>query len=337
MTFFLISTLNRYFCRYFLFWFIVCLTVILCIVSLFEGIELLRRAMSKPNISLSLIGEMVLLKLPSHINTLLPFVSFFSVTLSLWRLNQNRELLVARAAGLSVWQLIMGLTIAVLFLQGIYLFIINPVGAAMIGRYNRLEETYFTKGNHSLTVSSNGLWLCENKGDERAIIHAQNFNIKDNWFKNITFYNFDKDGQFTSRHDAKKGSLEEDEWKLTTVSLWSKENDKSQFYPFLSRSATVSLDKIEENYAAPETLSFWQIPDFIHALKKTGLSTRRYEVYWHKQVAKGGVNDSPNFLGCFVLSLSKTVPSRVFFSRGWHFMWVRDLFFKRYCLRFGYG
>ena len=296
MTFFLVSTLNRYFCRYFLFWFVVCLAVILCIVSLFEGIELLRRAMAKPDVSLSLIGEMVLLKLPSHINTLLPFVSFFASTLSLWRLNQNNELLVARAAGLSVWQLIGGLNIAVLFLHVVYLVVVNPIGAAMIGRYGRLEETFFSKGSHSLTVSVNGLWLCENKGQERSIIHAKNFDLNKNWFENITFYNFDKDGQFTGRHDAKKAILEDGEWKLTGVSLWSKESEQSQFYPSLSRPATVSLDKIEENYAAPETLSFWKTPDFIKTLKQTGLSARRYELYWHKQLAKGGLMVSLSFL-----------------------------------------
>ena len=245
--------------------------------------------MAKPDVPLSLIIEMVVLKVPSHINTLLPFVSFFAIILSLWRLNQNQELLVARAAGLSIWQLIIGLNVAVIFLHISYLFIVNPIGAAMTSRYNRLEETYFSKGNNSLTVSSNGLWLCENNGQEKTIIHTQHFDLAENWFENVTFYVFDKNEQFIGRYDAKKAILEDGEWKLAGVSYWSKENEQSQFYPSLSRPATVSLDRIEENYAAPETLSFWQIPDFIKGLKKTGLSVRRYELYWHKQIAKGGL------------------------------------------------
>ena len=57
-----------------------------------------------------------------------------------------------------------------------------------------------------------------------------------------------------------------------------------------------AIDKIEENYTAPESLSFWDIPTFIDTLKKTGLSAHRYEMYWHKQIAKGGLMLAMTFL-----------------------------------------
>jgi lipopolysaccharide export system permease protein len=293
---FLFSTLNRYFCRYFLFWFLSCLAIILCIVSLFEGIELLRRATARHNIPLSLISEMVLLKLPSHLNLLLPFISFFAAIISLWRLNQNHEILVARAAGVSVWQLVGGLNIATFLIYASYLAIINPIGAAMIGRYSRLEGIYFSNAAQSLSVSSNGLWLSESNTQGKSIIHAQKFNLKDNWFSELTFYDFNEQGLFIGRYDAKEAKLEGQEWELQQVHHWTPKGEQSKFYPYLTRSANFSIGKIEENYASPETLSFWKIPDFIYSLRKTGLSVHRYKMYWHKQIAKGGLMLAMTFL-----------------------------------------
>jgi lipopolysaccharide export system permease protein len=272
------------------------LAIILCIVSLFEGIELLRRATARNNIPLSLISEMVFLKLPNHINLLLPFISFFAAIVSLWRLNQSREILVARAAGVSVWQLVVGLNIAVVLIYVSYIFIANPIGAAMVGRYSRLEGVYFSNAAQSLSVSPNGLWLSESNAQGRSIIHAQRFNLKENWFNDLTFYDFNEQGLFIGRYDAKEAKLEGQEWELKQVHYWTPKGEQSKFYPYLTREANFSIEKIEENYASPETLSFWEIPEFIHALKKTGLSVHRYEMYWHKQIAKGGLMVAMTFL-----------------------------------------
>lgn len=293
---FSLSTLNRYFCKNFFFWFFISLTAILCIVSLFEGIELLRRSVSRPGTPLWLITEMVLLKLPTHLNTLLPFISFFATLISLWRLNQNHEILAARAAGLSIWQLVLGLSSAVTLLYAVYLLVINPIGSAMIGRYSQLEQIYFSTPSHSLSVFANGLWLRETDGHKKTIIHAQTFDLKTNKFFKITFYDFDNKGQFIGRYDAEQGHLEPGQWQLKDVYYWENQTQQDQFNIHLSRPSELSLHKIEENYAAPETLSFWQISDFVKMLEKTGLSSLKYRLYWHKQVAKIGLMIAMSFL-----------------------------------------
>ena len=94
---FIFLKINLYVCRYFIFFILLCLIIILCITSLFEGIELLRRTISRTGTPLSIITEMIFLKLPTHLNTLLPFTIFFSAILSLSRLIQSRELTVIRA------------------------------------------------------------------------------------------------------------------------------------------------------------------------------------------------------------------------------------------------
>ena len=63
---YLFSTLNLYFCRVFFVWLGTCAVIIGMVISLFEGTELVRRSMGKPHIDLSIILEMIILKLPNH-------------------------------------------------------------------------------------------------------------------------------------------------------------------------------------------------------------------------------------------------------------------------------
>lgn len=288
MTSFFSTSLNRYFCKCLLFWFFVCLGAILAIVSLFEMAELLRRSMSHPNISLSLIGEMVLLKIPQHIEMLLPFVTFSAAVLSLWRLNQTQEIVSARASGVSVWQLVIGLNTLVFGLGIIYLVCVNPLGAAMTARLSQIEEKTFGSSNNLLSISASGLWLRESNKEGKTIIHADFFDFLQNKFQQVSFYDFDQNGAYIGRYDAKEVTLQDTEWKLEKVTYWNKENI---FYPSdaVTRATDLTLKKIQESYAAPESLSFWKISEYIDILEKAGLSNIRYKLHWHSQIAKIGL------------------------------------------------
>src|SRR3990167_4161286 len=105
---YLFSTLNFYFCRTFLVWLGTCMIVIGAVVSLFEGSELIRRSMGKTNIGLSLIFEMIVLKLPNHFQTLMPFIILSAAMVTFYRLNHTQQIVAARSSGLSIWQLLWG-------------------------------------------------------------------------------------------------------------------------------------------------------------------------------------------------------------------------------------
>jgi lipopolysaccharide export system permease protein len=43
--------------------------------------------------------------------------------------------------------------------------------------------------------------------------------------------------------------------------------------------------QIQNSFAEPKTLSFWQLPAFIHTLEKAGFSALRHRMYWHGTLA----------------------------------------------------
>ncbi len=282
------STLNRYFCKQFSFWFLTTTSFIMIVVSLFEFIELLRRSMGKFDVGATLLLEMVILKIPHHIQTLLPFILFFSAVLTIWRLNQTQELLACRTMGTSLWQFIAGLCL-VPFLTGFfYLTVLNPISAAMTARLYQLEESVFKNTMGRLSILENGLWFRESIDSKTTIFHSKDYHIPSNTFTDITIYLFDEQNQYAGRVDAPEASLENNQWVLKNADFWNHLNQLSHHTTFHVETS-LTIRKVREGYLEPNLISFWQTPFYIKHLKENGLSTTRFILYWHGQLAKVGL------------------------------------------------
>ena len=101
------KTLSSYLARQVLIWCGGVFGVMLTITFLLDYLELIRRGASRPEATLGLLFEMAALKLPHMAQEVLPFGILFGTMLAFWRLTRSNELVVARAAGVSVWQFLM--------------------------------------------------------------------------------------------------------------------------------------------------------------------------------------------------------------------------------------
>jgi lipopolysaccharide export system permease protein len=71
-------TLNRYFGRQYLLWFLLFMTALAGVIFLFEIAELMRRAADRPDTSFIMILKMGVYKLPETVEKILPFVVLFA-------------------------------------------------------------------------------------------------------------------------------------------------------------------------------------------------------------------------------------------------------------------
>src|SRR5690606_10083871 len=114
-----------------------------------------------------------LLKLPNTVQDALPFVVLVAMMFALYRLARHHELVVIRAAGVSVWQMLAPVLLVVGFLGVINLTLINPFAAGMYQSYEGMAGTLIHRKQASLDVGAGGLWLREVRGDEAAVVHAR--------------------------------------------------------------------------------------------------------------------------------------------------------------------
>lgn len=276
------STLSLYIGKNFLFAFIAFFAGLLSLIFLLEIMELLRRAASKPDVTNGLMLEMALLKLPHMGMLLFPFSVLFAGMASFWKLSRSSELAITRAAGISAWQFLVPV-IFIAFLLGILkITALNPISSTTLGRFQQLEAINFKGQKSFLAISDGGLWLRQGDDKGQAVIHADSIlqQADSATVYAVTVYLYGIDNSFIGRIDAPEAMLKNGFWLLPRA--WVSEGEKpSYMVEEYKLSSDLTLTKIQDNFAPPETMSFWDLPGFIKTLDKAGFSAIRHRLHWH--------------------------------------------------------
>lgn len=278
-------TLSRYIARHFFLSVVVTMLGLMAITMLIDIVELIRRASGKELVTFPIILEMTFLKMPALMQRLLPYAVLIGSMLALSRLTRTHELVVTRSAGVSVWQFLAP-AVAVVLALGIFMTtLFNPFAAALLLRYEQIEGKYFTGKPSLLSVSSSGLWLRQLEEQGEHIIHALRISQSDMSFSNLVVFAFGKDSRFTERLDAAHAVLEPENLHLFEVTR-SVPGEPPQAVGEYNLHTSLTLNQIQDSFASPETMSFWQLPSFISMLEQAGFSALRHRLYWSSLLAQ---------------------------------------------------
>lgn len=278
--------LSIYIGRVFLFSFLGVFMVLLGVIYLFDTVELLRRAATNQNVDTALILKMGLLKLPFMGQKMFPFAVLFGAMVAFWRLTRSRELMVTRAAGVSAWQFLLPV-LALAFVLGLFkIMAFNPAASALLSRYERLDATYLKGQTSLLALSKSGLWLRQANEKSQSVIHAYRVSLDgtDIDLSEVTIFVYSGVDQFESRITAKSARLEDGFWHLRDVWVYQPDKPLRQVDEYWFET-DLTLDNIQDSFASPETMSFWDLPKFIENLDRAGFSALRHRLYWHSLLA----------------------------------------------------
>ncbi len=278
--------MSLYIGRQFIVSFISIFTILLVLILLVDMIELLRRAASKPQVDFAMVLEMAVLKLPHMGQQLFPFAVLFGGMSAFWRLTRNHELVVSRAAGVSAWQFLLPVLVLAFVLGVIKITLLNPLSSTMLTRFERVEAAAFKGQDSFLALSSTGLWLRQSDGTDQSVIHARNFlqQGKEVELGVVNVFIYKGVAQFIRRIDAADANLEDGFWHMRDV--WIHEPDvPSRHEAEFWLETDLTLGSIQDNFAPPETMSFWDLPDFIKTLEGSGFSAVRHRLHWHSLLA----------------------------------------------------
>ena len=280
------STLSLYLARQFLVAFVAVLGVIVGLVMLFDTIELLRRTVAVEDAGLSTVFTMVLLKLPHTAQDTLPFIVMVAMMFALFRLARSHELVVMRSAGVSAWQLL-GPPLAVVSVIGVFnLLVVNPFAATLYDTYQRMEDALLRRAETTLNVGESGLWLREAAGDAAAVVHANHLRHEKDALLlfGVSIFEIDSKEKLLRRFEAKDGQLIKGFIKLSNV--WEiAPGHASVFHGELLIPTRITLDKIQQSFASPESMSVWDLPRFIRFQVNSGFSAVPHRIYFQSLLA----------------------------------------------------
>ncbi len=278
------KTLPNYIGRRFIFWFFIVFGAMLAIVSLFETIELLRRAAGREEADFEAVVIMALMKIPFTAEKITVFGILFGAMATFWQLTRSQELIVVRAIGMSAWQFMMPLLV-ITFLFGIFKIVaFNPFAAATLARFDQMEAKILRGESSILDISTNGLWLRQQEESGNSVIHALRVEPDSLTLHQVIVFSFSNDGDFLGRLDGSKAKLHKGYWHVENV--WQTGVRRPPVYhEELQLATNLTLEKIQDSFAPPETMSFWDLPAFIDALEASGFTALRHRLHLHRILA----------------------------------------------------
>lgn len=278
--------LTRYVGRTFLGSFLGMLAFIVGLILLGDSIELLRRLASREGASMLTVLMMALLKLPHMMHVAMPFAVMLGSMVALWRLTRSHELVAARAAGVSVWQFLAPVVTAAFLIGVIDVTAFNPLAAALHSRFEAMEDRFSIRDNSPLSLGENGLWLRERQGDGVMVVHAARVRQEATELRlhelSIVFES--ADSEFSHRVEASEATLRDGSFELRGA--WELYPGKPAVRREMMQLATsLTPNRINDNFAAAESISFWQLPEYIAYFEDSGFSAHKQRLYFQSLLA----------------------------------------------------
>lgn len=279
-------TLSFYIARHYALHFAVILVLFVFLIFVFDIVELLRRAAGKAGIGMGTIFGMATLKFPHAMQLTFPFAVLFGSMVTFWRMTRSHELVVTRSAGVSAWQFLMPVLVVTLLIGLVRIAALNPFSAIMLARYERLDAALLKASSSALTFAGGGVWLRQGGSEGQVVLRSAHISMVGTHveLKPVIVFLYRGTDRFAGRIDAESAVLGDGFWIMRNV--WLHRPEETAVFAAAYRLPTeLTLARIQDSFAAPETMSFWDLPQFIDSLRAAGFSALRHRLHLHSLLA----------------------------------------------------
>jgi len=297
------STLARYFGGKFFAATVSVFGGIFLLVVLVDYVEMTRYASKVPNASTLLVAQISLFRVPQVTERIIPFATLIGAMACYLGLSRRLELVVARAAGISAWQFVAPAVVVALLIGALATTVYNPISTELRETSKALEAELFGDGSGPQQAEA-GFWISQRDGDGQAVINAAASRNQGAFLDGITVLIFDGAGQFQRRIEAKSAALETGFWRLSDANVYTP-SAPPQRLASLELKTELTPEQVRESLATPETVSFWQLPQYIELAERAGLTAAGYKLQYNLLIAR------PFLLAAMVL-LAASVSLRFF-------------------------
>jgi lipopolysaccharide export system permease protein len=279
------NTLGRYFAGRFVVSALGVFVSIFVLLVLVDYIEMVRKTSGLATASALMVAETSLFRVPQLLEKMMPFCILIGAMTCYLALSRRLELVVARAAGVSAWQFIAPALASAVALGIVATVAYNPISANLRETSKRMEAQLFGSTPGGGIQDAAGFWINQVNSDGQAIINAARSEQQGVRLTGLTVFRFDTDFQFKERIEAQEARLEEGRWLFKSVRRYSLDQppvDQDSYV--LPTSLTPA--QVRNSFSTPETVSFWQLPNYIRSSESSGFATAGYRLQYHKLLAQ---------------------------------------------------
>ena len=263
------------------------LAVISAVIILVQFVDLSRQVGVRADVGAAQVFGLTLLRAPSVIQILLPFVFLFGGISAYVGLNRRSELVAMRAAGISAWRFILPSALAALVAGALTVAVLNPLAASLNARFEndraRLMENY-------LGDTPKDVWLRQGDDKNQIVIHARSRDTVDGTvrLRGVSLFVYQKNNagapEFKRRLEAAEARLMPGFWQLKDVRE-ATAGESSVRSDSLSIRSTLDAEAAMERFASPDAIAFWRLPAAIRLTEQAGFSASGYRLRFEQLLA----------------------------------------------------
>jgi lipopolysaccharide export system permease protein len=276
-------TLSRYLAARFLKSFLAIFVTIFCLMFVIGFVELLRRTRDNPEVGTAVVALMSIMRTPNSAESILPFVVLFGAMATFVDLTRKLELVVARAAGVSVWQFLTPPLLAAFCLGLFSVVLYNPISATLKQRSELMEFNLF--GVAGSVRLDHGVWLREHGVDGLAVIHAVNATNALTELQGVSVNVYAPEGGFLERVEAARATLQPGAWLLQDARVSAPGEAAAAVGNYLL-ATDLTPEELAQTVAPPQGVPFWDLPALTAKTLEAGLDARGYSLQFQRLLAR---------------------------------------------------
>jgi lipopolysaccharide export system permease protein len=210
--------------------------------------------------------------------------------LAFWRLTRSSELVVARAAGVSAWQFLAAPLACAVLLGIIATGGVSPLSSAMLARAESLDNEYLRTGGGPSALAGGQLWLRQADHEISpqgvAILHSRTVEMRGDRLvaHDVSVFRLDGHDRLLERLEAGQATLGRGVWTLTDTRRMLPDH-LPQAAGTVTFPTDLTVGRVQDSFASPDTLSVWTLPDFIGLLERSGFSAIRHRLHFQALLA----------------------------------------------------
>lgn len=256
----------------------VAFTALIMVIDLIEN---LRFAGKYVDGSIVFALQLTALRALSLTQVLSPFLFLFGALWCFSQLNRRSEISVMRAAGLSIWRVLLPTTLTAGLIGVLLIALVDPLSARMMAHSERMQNEAQGRKTSLVQFFRDGIWLRQQDEDGRLMINAKGIDQEKGILRDVTIQRFGQHSVFLERLDAPEAVLLEDTLELKNAMLRAPGESIARRLPSFTLATNLAAGDLTKQVAKPETISVWDLRRFIRLAEAAGLPTNQYYLRFH--------------------------------------------------------
>ena len=257
---------------------------IVCIFILFINLIDLSRILNNENRTLYEYIFLSLLKLPSIINEILPFVTIIAISFLIRNLINNNELISLRNIGYSIFDIFIPIGLTVFLFGLFFLLFLNPLSSKFEIKFKEIVNQN-NLSPYSINISKNEMWIRNKINENKSIfINIKNIDLKEMKIQKVKILEIN--GEVNILVQAENGILENENLYLNNVKLYNIDSEKYELIDDYKIELNFNKKNILNSITNYKFIPFYNYTNHIYTLKKFNLYSSEVSLFYISEILK---------------------------------------------------